>query len=115
MISHFVLFGDEDEMRYFLFGKEDYHKALLTEGEEMRENELIEYVNSGREIEFKWNGSMYSITYGVINGKRVISFCEFDKESTEIETIEELMEIKRNNISIVEMLQSLTEDNIWIY
>ena len=115
MISHFVLFGDEDEMRYFLFGKEDYHKALLTEGEEMRENELIEYVNSGREIEFKWNGSMYSITYGVINGKRVISFCEFDKESTEIETIEELMEIKRNNISIVEMLQSLTEDDIWIY
>lgn len=102
-------------MRYFLFGKEDYHKDLLTEGEEMREDELIEYVNSGREIEFKWNGSMYSITYGVINGKRVISFCEFDKESTEIETIEELIKIKLNNISIVEMLQSLTEDDIWIY
>ena len=115
MISHFVLFGDEDEMRYFLFGKEDYHKALLTEGEEMRENELIEYVNSGREIEFKWNGSMYSITYGVINGKRVISFCEFYKDSTEVTTADELLKVKRDGVSVEEMLLSLSEDDIWIF
>ncbi len=81
----------------------------------MSEKELIEYVNTGTEIEFKWNGAMYSITYGVINGKHVISFCEFYKESTEVETVDELMKIKRNNTSVIEMLQSLTEDDIWIY
>ena len=81
----------------------------------MSKEELLDYLDSGREIEFKWNGKMYSITYGKINGRSVISFCEFYKESTEAETPAELLKIKRDNTTVLDMLQSLTDNDIWIY
>lgn len=81
----------------------------------MSKDELLDYLGSGREIEFKWNGNMYSITYGKINGKSVISFCEFYKESTEVETPNELLKVERNNKTVLDMLESLTENDIWIY
>ena len=55
------------------------------------------------------------ITYGKINGRSVISFCEFYKESTEAETPAELLKIKRDNTTVLDMLQSLTDNDIWIY
>ncbi|MBF1013087.1 MAG: hypothetical protein HXK83_08600 [Lachnospiraceae bacterium] len=76
---------------------------------------LIEYVDSGREIEFLYKGKKYSITYGRIDGKDVISFCEFYKETTEVETAEELLSVERDGISVLSMLQSLKEKDIWIY
>ncbi|MBQ7989731.1 MAG: hypothetical protein IJ251_01635 [Oscillospiraceae bacterium] len=81
----------------------------------MSKEELLDYLDSGREIEFKWNGNMYSITYGKINGRSVISFCEFYKESTEVETPAELLNVKRDNTTVLDMLQSLTDNDIWIY
>ena len=81
----------------------------------MSKEELLGYLDSGREIEFKWNGNMYSITYGKINGRSVISFCEFYKESTEVETPAELLNVKRDNTTVLDMLQSLTDNDIWIY
>ncbi len=45
-------------------------------------DQLREYVSEGREIEFKFNGKKYSITYGVI---------------------------------VLHMLESITEEDIWIY
>lgn len=81
----------------------------------MSKDELRDYLDSGREIEFKWNGKMYSITYGKINGRSVISFCEFYKDSTEVETPDELLNVKRDNTTVLDMLESLTEDDIWIY
>ena len=57
----------------------------------------------------------YSITYGRIDGKDVISFCEFYKETTEVETAEELLSVERDGISVLSMLQSLKEKDIWIY
>ena len=81
----------------------------------MSKEELIDYINCGREIEFRFNGKMYSITYGTINGKHVISFCEFYKETTEVENAEDIFLVSRNGISVPEMLESLTEDDIWIY
>ena len=81
----------------------------------MSRDELLDYLDSGREIEFKWNGKMYSITYGKINGRSVISFCEFYKESTEVETPNMLLNVKRDNTTVLDMLQTLTEDDIWIY
>lgn len=58
---------------------------------------------------------MYSITYGKIDGRGVISFCEFYKGSTEVETPAELLRIERDNITVLDMLQSIIEDDIWIY
>ena len=81
----------------------------------MTKQEIVELVNSGREIEFVYDQKKYSITYGVVNGVEVISFCEFYKESTEVETVDELLKLKRYGVSVEEMLLSVTADNIWIF
>ena len=75
---------------------------------------LREYIDSGREIEFKYNDKMYSITYGVIDEKEVISFCEFYKQSIEVETFEELTKLVYGDVTVLEMWQSVTEDDVWI-
>ena len=81
----------------------------------MNREQLLDLINHGREIEFRFNEKMYSITYGTLNGRHVISFCEFNKETTEVETAEAALRIIRDNVSVLEMLESITEDDIWIY
>ena len=81
----------------------------------MTRQELIEYINCGRELEFLFNGKKYSITYGTINGEHVISFCEFYKETTEVTTAEDLLNVKREGISVLQMWESLTAYDLWIY
>ena len=81
----------------------------------MTKQELFDYIEQGREIEFTFQNKKYSITYGVIEGKEVISFCEFYQETTEVETAEELVNVKREGVNVLQMLESLTEEDIWIY
>ena len=81
----------------------------------MNLDQLREYVSEGREIEFKFNGKKYSITYGVIDDKDVISFCEFYQETTEVETVNELIKVERDGVTVLHMLESITEKDIWIY
>ena len=81
----------------------------------MSKKELIDYINCGREIEFRFNGKMYSITYGKLNGKHVISFCEFNQETTEVEKAEDIFMVSREGITVPQMLESLTEQDIWIF
>jgi hypothetical protein len=81
----------------------------------MNLDQLREYVSQGREIEFQFNDKKYSITYGVISGKEVISFCEFYQETTEVETVDELIKVERNGNTVLQMLGSITEKDIWIY
>jgi hypothetical protein len=81
----------------------------------MNLDQLREYVSEGREIEFKFNGKKYSITYGVIDDKDVISFCEFYQETTEVETVDELLKVERDGVTVLHMLESITEEDIWIY
>lgn len=81
----------------------------------MTKDLLKEYIDCGREIEFKYNDKMYSITYGVIDNKEVISFCEFYKETTEVITFDELIEVSRDGVTLLQMWESLTEENVWIY
>ena len=78
-------------------------------------DQLREYVSEGREIEFKFNGKKYSITYGVIDDKDVISFCEFYQETTEVETVDELLKVERDGVTVLHMLESITEEDTWIY
>ena len=81
----------------------------------MSKEELLDHINCGREIEFMYHGRMYSITYGTLGGKHVISFCEFYKETTEVERASDILCIKRNGVTVLQMLQSLTADDIWIF
>lgn len=50
----------------------------------MNKEQLLNYIDHGRDIEFRFDRKMYSITYGTIENEHVISFCEFYKESTEV-------------------------------
>ncbi len=81
----------------------------------MNMQQLSEYVSEGREIEFEYRGKKYSITYGVLDGKEVISFCEFYQETTEVASVDELIKVERDGVTVLEMLESLPEDKIWIY
>ena len=76
---------------------------------------LTELIDEGHEIEYQFNGHKYSITYGIENGKEVISFCEFNQETTEVETITELISVNRNGFSVLEMITSIEEKDIWIF
>ena len=80
----------------------------------MTKDLLKEYVDCGREIEFKYSDKMYSITCGIIDDEEVISFCEFYKETTEVKTFEELIEVIRDGSTVLQMWESLTEENVWI-
>ena len=77
--------------------------------------EFIALVDEGHEIEFIYEGRKYSVTYGEINGKEVISFCEFYNDSIEIETVNELLDIVYDDKKVSDMVASLTEDDVWIY
>lgn len=76
---------------------------------------LKEYVYYGREIEFEYKGKMYSITYSLADQEDFISFCEFYKEPTNVKTFEELLEISRGGVTVLQMWESLTEENVWVY
>ena len=75
---------------------------------------LRECIDSGREIEFKYNDKTYSITYGGVDEKEVISFCEFYKQSVEVGTFEELTELVYGDVSVIEMWQAVTDVDVWI-
>ncbi|MBP3753540.1 MAG: hypothetical protein J6I66_01615 [Lachnospiraceae bacterium] len=76
---------------------------------------LSEYILEGREIEFEYQGEKYSITYGVSDGKEIISFCRFYQETTEVTSVDELIKVERDGVTVLEMLKSLSEDKIWIF
>ena len=76
---------------------------------------LKDYIDCGREIEFKYNEKMYSITYSPADQEDFISFCEFYKEPTNVKTFEELLEVSRDGVTVLQMWESLTEEDVWIY
>lgn len=65
----------------------------------MSKDQLAEYISQGREIEFNYNGKKFSITYGSVEGKEVISFCECYKETTEVEDVEGLVKVERDGMA----------------
>ncbi len=71
-----------------------------------------EWVDTGYEIEFRYKGKDYSITYFVSEGKEYISFCEFYKEPIDVETADELCDIQLDGKTLLEVLQEVGYDNI---
>lgn len=55
-------------------------------------NDLKEWIDTGREIEFTYDGKRYSITYGKKNGQECIYLCEFYKDDTEYESLDDFVE-----------------------
>ena len=66
-------------------------------------------------MEFALQDRKYSITCGVIEGREVVSLCELYQETTEVETAEELINVTREGVTVLQMMESLTAEDIWIY
>ena len=81
----------------------------------MKKEYLTQLINEGHEIEFEYNGKKYSICYGIIDNEEVISFCEFYKESKEVKTIEELLNLTYNDFILAEILDYIADDKIWVF
>jgi len=76
---------------------------------------LKQLIETGREIEFTYNNKNYSITYYGDERENYISFCEFNKETTDVKSVEDLCLIARENVTVIEMLNSLNDSDISIY
>lgn len=83
----------------------------------MTKKELTELIDTGREIEFKYKGKDYSITYPDEDSKILcnISFCEANKDTFDCNTLDELWNGIYHNMKISDILLSLTEEDVWIY
>ena len=78
----------------------------------MRKQQLIEWVSTGRELEFEYQGHKYSITY--YNNKRrdYISFCEFYQESLDVASVDVLWDSSYKGIEPSKMFSSIPEDEV---
>lgn len=81
----------------------------------MKKEQLINYIEHKREIEFKYKDKMYSITYSPSNANDFISFCEFYQTPQNVTTINDLLEVSYGGITVLKMWESLSETEVWIY
>lgn len=76
----------------------------------MKKEDLYELYLKGGDIEFECDGKWYSITWFIENGEKYVSFCEFYNEPTDVQTFDELINIKRYGKTVLEMWESLDEE-----
>ena len=81
----------------------------------MKKEYLIKLIEEGHEIEFEYKDKKYSICYGLIDDEEVISFCEFYKDSKEVKTIEDLLQLQYNDFIVGNILDYIEDDNVWIF
>lgn len=81
----------------------------------MTKEQLFEWVDTGRELEFNYKGKDYSIIYFRKNKKIYISFCEFYKETLDVATVDELWNSTYKGIKLSDMLSSIPEDDVYVY
>ena len=81
----------------------------------MQISELKDYIETGRELEFKVDDKMCSITYGAIDDGEVISFCELNQPSIEVNNFEELLKIDYKGKTLQAIWEELNFEELWIY
>ena len=81
----------------------------------MTKEQLFEWVDTGRELEFNYKGKDYSIIYFRKNRKIYISFCEFYKETLDVATVDELWNSTYKGIKLSDMLSSIPEDEVDVF
>lgn len=81
----------------------------------MTKEQLFEWADTSRELEFNYKGKDYSITYFRKNRKICISFCEFYKETLDVATVDELWNSTYKGIKLSDMLSLIPEDDVYVY
>ena len=78
----------------------------------MKKQQLIEWVSTGRELEFEYQGHKYSITYQSDDRRDYISFCEFYQEPLDVASVDALWDSSYKGIELSKMLSSIPKDEI---
>lgn len=83
----------------------------------MTRNDLLELINTGREIEFYFNNKCYSITYYNDDRKKYISIIEYNKEETihDVATADEALDVKMDGEHTVEFMLLNADQEIDIF
>lgn len=81
----------------------------------MSTEELKELVECNREIEFRYQGNDYSITYYNDGRKKYISFCKANEEPIDVATIDELLNIEIGILKLEYLFRILPDSSIDIY
>ena len=77
--------------------------------------EIKDLLEHGHEIEFNFNGKEYSFTFGSVEGKRFVAFCEFYKPDIEFETVDEILAAEYDGFKIADVVESLSDEDIYIF
>ncbi len=80
----------------------------------MTKEQLFSYIEEGREIDFEYNDKKYSITYSPSWENDYISFCEYYQDTSDVKTPEELIGVERDGVTVLQMLEELPDNKIWI-
>lgn len=76
----------------------------------MRSECIEELIRGHREIEFKYKGEWYSITYYCDNRDKWISFCKFYQEPIDVSMPHQVLELKIGNRTLDEIFSQLPDD-----
>ena len=78
----------------------------------MTKQQLAEWAETGRELEFEYHGRKYSITYYNDGRKNYISFCEYYQEPLDVPDVKTLWGSSYNGIELSKMLSVIPEDEV---
>ncbi len=81
----------------------------------MTKQQLTEWIETGRELEFAYHGKKYSITYYNDNRKNYISFCEFNKETLDVKEVSDLWNGLYKGMRVSEILESVPESDVFVF
>ncbi len=78
----------------------------------MTKQQLTEWVDTGRELEFDYQGNKYSITYYSDNRKDYISFCQYYQDTLDVSDVDTLWNSTYKGIILADMLSSIPENEV---
>ena len=81
----------------------------------MKREEIKELIETNREIEFRYDGNDYSITYYNDGRKKYISFCKAYQEPIDVSNADELLEIEIGVLNLEQVFLILPNSAIDIY
>ena len=81
----------------------------------MKKEAIEELINGFREIEFRYHGKKYSITYYNDNRKKYISIGEYYGKFIDVNNVAELLKIRIGNRTLEQIFAALPDSAIDIY
>ena len=70
----------------------------------MTKQQLKEWIDTGRELDFEYQGNEYSITYYKDNRNDYISFCQYYQDTLDVSSVDVLWNFAYKGIALADML-----------